>query len=429
MTITLPITPETVTRATLDNGIVVLLKHNPHNPSVSLRGRLRAGALYDTDATSGLANFATFACARGTVRRKFQDLNTEMDRVAMSISFVAGMEMIGFGAKSLTADFDHLLDVMASVLMHPTFPEDEVVRLRGELANGLEQANQNTAQVAYREFRALCYPAQHPYHRLADGRVETVQGLTRDALAQFHARHFRPDAMTFAVVGDVIPVQAIDKIARVLGEWKGNGALPVHGIPDAPKPQTMVRRDTFVPGKTQLDLVLGSVGVRRTDPDYDALNLGDLILGRLGLYGRLGVQVRDRQGLAYYVTSGVEAGIGPGPWAVRAGVNSQNLSHAIESIVAELRCLCTDPVTRAELDDACDFLTGSLALRLETNDGIAAMLSDIELYDLGLDYLQRYPEILRSITAEQILAAVQKRELHENYALAVAGPVADGGPA
>ena len=107
----------------------------------------------------------------------------------------------------------------------------------------------------------------------------------RDALAKFHARYFHPDLMTLAVVGDIVPAQAIDKIARVLGDWKAIGVPPDHGIADAPKSQMVVRRDTLVPGKTQLDLVLGSVGVRRTEPDYEALNLGDLILGRLGLSG------------------------------------------------------------------------------------------------------------------------------------------------
>ncbi len=211
------------------------------------------------------------------------------------------------------------------------------------------------------------------------------------------------------------------------GDWNASGVPPEHSIADAPKSQMVVRCDTPVPGKTQLDLILGSVGVRRTEPDYEALNLGDLILGRLGLYGRLGARMRDQQGLAYYVTSGIEAGIGPGPWTVRAGVNPQNPSRAVESIITELRCLCTEPVTREELDDACDFLTGSLALRLETNDGIAAMLSDIELYRLGLDYLQRYPAMLRAITAEQILAAAQKHALQENYVLSIAGPTAQGG--
>ncbi len=423
MAITIPITPDTVTRSVLDNGIVLLVKCNPHNPSFSLRGRLRAGALYDTTATAGVANFTSLALARGTHGRTFQQLNAEMDRAAMALNFVAGMEVIGFAAKALCADFDHLLDILADVLMHPAFAENEVNRLRGELLHGLEQANQNTAQVAYREFRSLCYPESHPLHRVTDGCVETVQALTREALAEYHARYFRPDILTLVIVGDITPAQAFDKVTRVLGHWRAEGAAPAHAIPAVAGSPATVRRDTPVAGKTQVDLVLGVPGVRRTDPEYDVLNLGDLILGRLGMSGRLGARVRDEHGLAYYVSSGLEAGLGPGPWTVRAGVNPQNLPHTLEYTVAELRRLCTEPVTCEELDDACAFLTGSLALRLETNDGIAAMLSDIELYGLGLNYLQRYPGMLRAVTAEKILAAAQKHAPHENYILSVAGPV------
>ncbi|MBI4787365.1 MAG: insulinase family protein, partial [Chloroflexi bacterium] len=154
-----------------------------------------------------------------------------------------------------------------------------------------------------------------------------------------------------------------------------------------------------------------------------ALSIGDLIFGRLGLYGRLGASVRDQQGLAYYVYSGVEAGLGAGPWAVHAGVNPKGLDKAIEGILAEVKRLRSEPVTQDELDEAKDFVTGSLALRLETNDGVAATVGDIELFDLGLDYLERYPKIIRALTPEQILAVTQKYEHVEHYALVVAGPV------
>jgi zinc protease len=420
---TLPITPEAVTRATLDNGLVILVKDNPNNASVTLRGRLRAGGLYDTDKTAGLAHFATAALQRGTRRRTFQQLNAELDRAGMSFGISAGMETIGFSGKALVEDFDRLLDIAADVLLHPAFPREETEKLRNEILTDLKESDQDTQHVAYREFRALCYPAPHPYHRLSDGRIETIRRLSLDALRDFHARYFRPDVTTIVIVGDLRPAQAIEKIERVFGEWKARGKPPEHAIPDAPKLQQTARREMPLPGKTQADLVLGSVGLRRSDPDYYALNIGDLIFGRLGLFGRLGANVRDKQGLAYYVYSGVEANLGAGPWAVHAGVNPQNLDRAIEGIIAEIKRLRSEAVTQDELDEARDFLTGSLALRLETNDGVAAILGDIELFNLGLDYLQRYPGIICAITSEQILAVAQKYAQIENYALAIAGPV------
>jgi zinc protease len=229
--------------------------------------------------------------------------------------------------------------------------------------------------------------------------------------------------MTLVVVGDVCAPQVIEKVARAIGKWKVRGKAAEHALPDAPKVKEIKRKEAPLAGKTQADIVLGYAGLRRSDPDFYALSIGDLIFGRLGLYGRLGENVRDKQGLAYYVYSSLEANVGAGPWAVHAGVNPRNVERAIEGIVAEIKRLRAEPVTQDELDEARDFLTGSLALRLETNDGVAATLSDIETFDLGLDYLQRYPGIIRSITAEQILAAAQKYAQIENYALAIAGPI------
>ena len=420
---TLPITPETVTRVTLDNGIVVLVKDNPNNASVTLRGRLRAGGLYDTDRTSGLAHLTTAALQRGTRKRTFRKLNEELDRTGMSFGVGAGMETIGFAGKALIEDFDQLLDLAADVLMYPKFPRSETEKLRTEILADLKEADDDTQHVAYREFRALCYPAAHPYHRLSDGRAETVKRLTLAQLADFHARYFRPEVMTVVIVGDIRAEQAIEKIERTLGKWKARGKLVDHRIPDAPTPQQIVKKKTPLAGKTQADVVIGYPGLRRTDPEYYALSLGDLIFGRLGLYGRLGASVRDKQGLAYYVYSGVEANLGAGPWAVHAGVNPKNLDRAIEGIVAEIKRLRAEPVTQDELNEAKDFVTGSLALRLETNDGVASTLSDIELFELGLDYLQRYPGIIRALTAEQILEVTRKYAQVENYALSIAGPL------
>ncbi len=417
-----PITPETITRVVLDNGIVLLVKDNPNNASITLRGRLRAGGLYDTEKTLGLAHFATAALQRGTRKRTFRKLNTELDRFGMSFGVGAGMETIGFNGKSLVEDFDRLLDLASDVMLHPLFPTGETNKLRNEILTDLKEAEQDTQHVAYREFRALCYPPSHPYHRLSEGTVATLKRLTPKSLRDFHARYFRPDVTTIVIVGDIRPKQAVEKIERAFGKWKAKGEVPEHSIPNAPKLIKSTKKKSALPGKSQVDIALGYPGLRRIDPDFYALAMGDLIFGRLGLYGRLGQNVREKQGLAYYVYSSVEANIGAGPWVVYAGVNPKNAERAVDGIVAEIQSLRSNPVTKDELDEAKDFLTGSLALRLETNDGVASALGDIELYELGLDYLQRYPNIIRSITADQILAVVRKYAQLENYALSIAGP-------
>jgi zinc protease len=331
---------------------------------------------------------------------------------------------LGFNGKSLVEDFDRLLNLAADVVMHPIFPRDETEKLRAEILADLKEAEQDTAHVAYREFRKLCYPSAHPYHRLSDGTPATVKRLTRAQMREFHARYFSSRFDDARRGGAMCARTLPSKRSRARSASGAPRAPPpLSAIPSAPPLKQIARRVVPLDGKTQADVVLGFPALCRADPDFYALSLGDLIFGRLGLYGRLGASVRDEQGLAYYVFSSIEAGLGAGPWSVRAGVNPKNLERAIEGILAEIRRLRSAQVTQDELDEARDFLTGSLALRLETNDGVAAILSDIELFDLGLDYLQRYPQIVRSITAEQILVTVQKYAQVENYALAIAGPV------
>ncbi len=418
-----PISPETVVRTRLDNGLTVVVRDNPHNPSVVLRGRLHAGALYDTDETSGLSRLAVAAIQRGTPARSFRALGDELDRRGMSFSLSSGMENIGFGGRALSEDFGRLVTVGADLLRNPAFAPGEIETVRQQIISGFRTADQDTRHVAYREMRAQCYPPAHPFHRLPEGRAEAIRAVPDDALRRFHARYFRPDLMTIAVVGDVRPAEALDHIARAFGDWRAPDAPPPYGFPDAPPIGQALRRVTRIAGKTQADVMIGFIGVRRTDPDFYALSLADLVLGRLGLRGRLGANVRDQHGLAYYVGSSLEAGVAAGPWAVFGGINPRNLERAIDGMRGEIRRLCAEPIGAEELEEARDHLTGSLALRLETNDGVAGALNDIELFDLGYDFLYRYSAIMGAITREQILEAVRRTMDPERYVLSVAGSV------
>lgn len=416
-----PITPENVTRTVLPNGIVVLVKENHTNASVSLRGRMRAGGLYETEATAGLAQFTAASLQRGTRKFTFQKLNELYDRAGMSFGTSAATESAGFGGKALVEDFEQLLVIAEQVLRYPTFPSGEVNKLRGQIVTSLREAQDDTRYVAYKKFRELCFPPDHPFHRTSDGTEATVRNLTTTQLANFHDKYYRPDGTVFVVVGDIAAEKAVALIAKHFSSWKGVAGLPFD-IPDAPLPPKAMRQDIAMEGKSQADIVIGYPGIRRNDPDYYPLRLGDLIFGQLGLYGRLGEIVRDKMGLCYYVYSGLDAGIGAGPWTIGAGVNPRNVELAIQAIEDEVRRLRMEGVTANELAHAQDYLTGSLAVRLETNDGVGNTLADIELYGLGLDYIERFETIFRSITRDQILAALAQHTNLENAVTVVAGP-------
>jgi zinc protease len=144
--------------------------------------------------------------------------------------------------------------------------------------------------------------------------------------------------------------------------------------------------------------------------------------------GRVGEHVRDEQGLAYYVYTTLDAGLGPGPWAAAAGVAPENVERAVEGILDEIRHLQSEPVAEEELVDNKSYLIGSLPLRLEGNEGIAAQIAEIELYQLGLDHVQRFPSQIAALTAEDVMSVAQQVLNPDAYVLAVAGPLA-GAPA
>jgi zinc protease len=174
--------------------------------------------------------------------------------------------------------------------------------------------------------------------------------------------------------------------------------------------------------KSQADIAYGFVGVRRSDPDFVALNVMNNALGQYAIGGRLGDNIRERQGMAYYVVSSIDAGIGPGPLVIRAGVSADNVERTVASIDAELAAVVRDGFTAKEIDESKGYLIGSLPRQLETNAGIAAFLLHAEVYGLGLDYDVRMRQQVQAVTLEAANAGARRLLDPTKATIAVAGP-------
>jgi zinc protease len=377
--------------------------------------------VHEPAVQSGLAVFTGAALIRGAGERSYQQIVGETEERGASVDAGGGLHGTSFGGKALAEDLPLVLEILADMLARPTFPAQEVERLRGQFLTGLRESEQETGTQASRAARALLYPPEHPYSRLSSGTVESVQPLTRDDLVAFHGR-YHPAGGAIAIVGDVEPQAVIEELERRMGGWAPPGAPPPLELPALPPLPGVERRDIAMPGKVQSDVIWAVHGLRRRDPDFYAAMMANMILGRLGMGGRLGEQVREQQGMAYYCYSGLEADLGAGPWSAVAGVNPANVERAIAAILREVAQFISDGPTDQELSDARDYLTGSLVLSLETNDGIAATLLTIERYGLGLDFIDRYPAIIGAVTREQIVEAARRYLSTERYVLAVAGP-------
>jgi zinc protease len=414
--------PHNIVRCTYANGMTVLVKENFSSPSVVIDGLMRAGAADDPIGKEGVSSFTAHLLMRGTERRTFAQIYEEIEAVGATVDVSSGISVTSFGAKALSEDLPLVVDMLADVLQHPIFPEVEMEKERGEILTDLQERANNTRRMAGLTFRELLYPEGHPYKRSVTGYTETISALTRAELVDYYRSAYGAHGLLVTIVGAVKAEDALRIWEDHFGNWIG---AKVDRGPMPPAPRLLERREKQVdlPGKSQSDLVLGFVGPARSEPDYLDARMANSILGVFGLYGRLGARVREKGGMAYYAYSQLEGGLGPGAWQVIAGVDPANVARTVPLIQAEVKRLIDRNVTARELKDNKSYMIGSMPIGLETNDGVAGIILDMELYDLGLDYLLNYPDQINAINAASVQAAAQRYLDPEHFALAVAGPV------
>lgn len=412
--------PESIYRSEMENGMTVLAYHNPAAESVVIEGYVRAGALVEGRESSGLANFVAELLLRGTGERDFEQIFEELESVGAALDFGGGRNLTDFSGSCLAEDLELLLALLSASLRQPIFPEEQIEAVRGEILTGLQIRANDTGQMAALTFRESLYQ-DHPYGQSVDGYVETVGRFQRDDLVDFHEAYYGPRGMVITVVGGIKPEDVATKINAFFGDWK----KPQTSMPEAPgleRPASTIRNQVIMPQKSQSDIVVGWPGPLRSAPDYLDASMANTILGVFGMMGRLGQKVREEQGLAYYAYSRLHGGLGPSPWYISTGVDPDNVDLALESIFQEVNRLRSEPIPEEELADSQAYRIGSLPVGLETSGGLASVITDIEMYDLGLDYLQKLPAKLESITTKSVQMAAEKYLNTEQVAIAVAGP-------
>jgi len=413
--------PDDIYREVLPNGIVILTRANFNSPSVVVSGYFSAGALLDPDEKLGLADFVTSALLRGTKKRSFDKIYSELESVGASLGFSSGVHKSGFNGRSLAEDLPLLLNLLSEALTTPVFPKVEMEKLRAQLLTGLAIRAQDTSDMASMVFDEILFKG-HPYSRPEDGYPETIQTITRGDLVKFHREYYGPRGPVIAIVGAVKPEEAVRKVKRALGGWQVKGQKEAPKLPELKPLKKTVNKHHRIAGKSQSDLIIGTNGPMRRDPEFMSASIGNNILGQFGMMGRIGDVVREKSGLAYYAYSSLSAGIGPGSWEVNAGVNPQNVKKASELILDELKRFVQEGVTADELADTKANFIGRLPLSLESNGGVANALLNIERHSLGLDYYRRYEDLVNEVSQEGVLNTARKFIDPNKLAIAVAGP-------
>lgn len=385
-------------REVLPNGMVLLVAERPAIPIVVVRLYLRAGSVYDPPDAGGLANLTADMLTRGTATRTGPELDRAIEFVGGSLEGDAGRDGATLSLSVLKRDLRMGLDLLAEVLLTPTFPEAELTRRREEIAAAIQRSEQDPGTVAARAMALLLYPG-HPYSRPVAGTVESVKRLTRDQIVGFHRDNYRPDAAVIAVVGDVTRDEVRRDFLSSLGGWTA-AATPRPAIPPAPASppveSRVIHRDL-----TQATISLARPGIRQDHPDYFSLVVANYVLGG-GSASRLYTKVREERGLVYSVYSS----LGPGRYGASYFVGLQTRLDAVDEAVRlvkeEMVRMGRETVTPRELDLAKSYLIGSYPLRTDTSGKMAGLLVTVEDNQLGLDWPDRFKAGVSQVTAADV---------------------------
>ncbi|HII39837.1 MAG TPA: insulinase family protein [Thermoplasmata archaeon] len=391
-------------RAVLDNGAVVVSQPLPSNPFIAFRGSVPAGTFAEGEE-HGVAEFASRLLLGGTRRMSAAKIADRLEGIGATLEFHNTQELLLFSGRCTRETAAETVRILVECVSQPAFPAREVERVRGELRNDLRIEEDDTRQRAYRELLRIVFPKDHPYGRDPKGGEERVRRIRRSDLVAFHGDHVGPDGLIFAVTGDVDRGLIEKAVATPLSRFRGKAEPARSTPPPAYKPRHLV---IDMPHKSQADVVLGAPAVPRRHDDYYALLLANLLLGRIGLFGRLGKNLRDELGLAYYAYSSLDARTAAGMWSINVGLNPSNLARGVQGIRDELGRLRTEPFAVQEIADGKDNQVGSLVVSLERNAEVAAELHRMEHYGLGMDFLERYGEIIQGLTDEAVRDAAVK---------------------
>jgi zinc protease len=410
-----------VERHRLANGMRIAVAPIPDLRTTSVILTVEAGQWFEPVGRPGIARLTAQTMLRGTRDKSASVWADAIDALGAVARLDVGSHAAVFGGQCLGDDLAALLGLMAETLRTPALTAEDLDFVRGQTLAQLERDERDTRAVVERVWRTLVYPKSHPFHSPGIGDAEVVRTATVDEIRDYHGSAIRPDGAILIVAGAAKLDAVVDAAARAFGDWRVSGARAPRDVPEVALAAT-VRRTEIVPDKTQSDVLIGWPGMPRSDPRFVAARVTNMVYAADTFASRAGSVIRDQLGLAYYVFSGMGSSRGQSPWIVRMGVNPANVRRAIEVALDELRKVTQGDIAEDDLSLAKDKLVGELDVALESPGGVAAMVLEAELFDLGADHFEKYPKALRAVTKEQVVETARTFLPPERHAEVVAGP-------
>lgn len=412
-----------IARETMPTGAVSLVLENRAAPVFSLVGSLRAGSYFEPRERPGLARLTAEMLERGTRRRTKLEIAAELESTGAQVNFSAGRFTTNIEARALARDLPLVIGALAEELREPSFPADELEKLKQQTIAQIRERQANTRYRAFERFTQLIYPRAHPFYTPSgDEQIASVSSVTVEDVRRFYETQYGGRSLILVISGDVETATAQKLIRGAFADFAGPANISIEATDPEPLASS-VRELVRVPDKANIDVVMGKhAPLRRTSPDYHAALLANNALGQSTLSSRLGLQVRDREGLTYGIGSRFYSpGLVAGPWYIGLSVSPENLDRAISSALAVLRDYVEHGIKPEELADEKSSAIGSFKVSLSTNSGLAEAIWEAEFYGLGLDYLDHYDRLISAVTLDDANAAIRRYFGWTDLAIVLAG--------
>ena len=410
-----------VQTATLSNGLTLAVVEMHNVPVVDMQLLLDAGAARDPADVAGLATFTATMLEQGAGTRAALEIADEAAFLGAQLGTAAGYDAATASLHVPKRRLGAALDLLADVLLRPTFPDSEVTRQRELRRAQLVQQRDEPVAIANVAFPAIVYGAGHPYGHPLNGSDSTTAALTRDRVTQFYTATYRPDAARLLIVGDVTLTEARRLIEARFGAWPRPEAPPPPA-PSAATP-TPAARAVYVidkPGAAQSVIRIGHVGPPRTTPDWYALEVLNTILGG-AFTSRLNQNLRETRGYTYGAFSQFLPRRLTGVFVALASVVTAKTDSSLVQFLKELRRIRDEAVPAEELAKAKAYLTLGLPGDFETTAGAAARFRELLAYGLPLDYFDRYIERINAVTAEDVQRVARQYVDPDHFDIVVVG--------
>jgi zinc protease len=402
---------------TLDNGLRLLVIEDRAVPVVAMRAVWPGGLRYETKENAGIHNFLAELLTLGTADRSAEELAKAIDVLAGSITGFSGRNSFGLAGEFLARDFRQGLELFGACMLSPTFPSDEVDKTRTLLLEDVRVQEDNPSGIAFRTFGRELF-GEHPYHLDVLGTMDSLSRMDAGALREHFDRHFPPGAATLVVVGAVEPAEVVREVRRHFEADRRKAAPPpplvAWPVPD--KARDLVR----IKDRAQAHIVMGFAGTTINSQDRFALEVLSTLLGGQG--GRLFLELRERRGLVYSVTSINLEGVEPGYFAVYAATAPEKVADAVAAIESVLRSLVSSPPSAEDLQRARRYLIGANDIGMQRIGAVASTVAFDAAFGLGALSWRDHAERIEAVTAEQVQAAARRYLDLSRRLLVVVGP-------